>query len=282
MVFDVTVFADEAGALHVNDKQKNFCFVSGFMAETDSWLAFSADWNEACDRLIPGDEHGRHIFHATEFFERGRNRLRAPRYREWTPEQDDQLLEELIGVIHKHPIEKVGGGVDVGAFRSCTVGERMFLTGARFENGRFQTRGHPERPYFVGFHSIIWQALTHTVKDSLVHFVFGLNHDHIRWSEELYRDLAMLNERLGYAPKYGRIAFSTPEAEPALQAADLRSHLWDQILERAVEVSPKRLEAAKYLEGFTRQHPLYDAEHLEKALAGLPPEQRAYLRAYRK
>ena len=249
-----------------------------FAAELEAWDDFNADWRVACE-AIPSESHA---FHASDFFYRSPSGFRKEPYQGWSSDDDERLIGSLIGVIHRHGLEKVGGAVDVEAFRSYSVGERMFFTGARFEDGEFQTSGSPDRPYFVGFHAAISNALRLAPDGATVHFVFDRNPHHVRWSDELHRDLILLLERFGTsARQIGRIAFGVAAEEPGLQAADLRAHLWSQIFEREEGVSEERLGSAILLEGDSRVHGVFDAQHLELSLANLPEETRQALRAFR-
>lgn len=281
VALELLYYGDEAGALHINDTQKKWCFVSGYMAPPEVWDSFNAAWLRICE-MIP-DGRTKH-FHATDFLYRGPDGRRAPAYRGWGNDDDGRFLVLLIFTIQAHGLVKVGGVVDVDAFRRYTLGERKFLTGARLnENGDFVTRGFPGRPYFVAFHSAVWHALKATAAGAKVHFIFDRNRDHIGWSEELYYDVASALEEYDLSDissKMGRLGFASLQDEPGLQAADLRVHLWDQIFERGENVSPALLDAAKALEGATRLHNVFDPEHLEKGFDGLLPGVREKLQRY--
>lgn len=103
----------------------------------------------------------------------------------------------------------------------------------------------------------------------------------MRWSEDFYTDLRELVDASPFENRLGDLTFAYAKDEPALQAADLRAHLWNQIFQRSTLVSQSRKNAAVTLEGDSRIHGVYDAAYLEQALADLPPEIRAALRAYR-
>lgn len=269
---EFVAFADEAGALHINDRQ-DFCFVSGFIAEVPVWGEFDAAWRE---RLEPGAPFSSKVFFSRD----GAGRRRRP-YHEWDDLRAAQYVNSLIDVVRTHPIVKVGGAVDVAAFRRYSLGERMFLTGARFENGGFKTPGFPVRPYFVAFHSFIWHAMNSVPQGSKIRFVFCRSEDRLGWSKELYADIGNLTDRFGYDNRLGQLLFAYPQDEPGLQAADLRVHLWSQVFERQEAVSKDRLEALTYLEGDTRSHGVYDSDHMEESFRKLPLEQLKAMRAYR-
>lgn len=277
---ELVTFIDEAGALTINDRQKKWCFLDGYVAEMHAWDVFNEQWCEACTRLLPD---GVDWFHAADFFSRTKSGRRHVAYRGWSAERDQALIDELVGIIRKHPLQKVGAAVDVQAFREYSVGERHLLTGGVFQDGRFISRGVPDRPYFVPFQTLVSRVNRLTPPDGIVHFVFCKDPKRVRHSERVFEQIAQWLPWSGLERRLGGLQYRLTCQEPGLQAADLRAHLWDQIFERATEVDPLRLAAAKQLEDPDRTHGVYDQNAMEAFFTTkMPPEVRAQLRAVRR
>ena len=74
--------------------------------------------------------------------------------------------------------------------------------------------------------------------------------------------------------KLGSISFESSAAFPALQAADMLTHLWYSYMTDGIRMSEARHSAMSLVTKRREQIRLFNSERLEELLSGLTPEAR--------
>jgi hypothetical protein len=210
-MLDLDSYLDESG---IHDGAK-VCIIAGFFGEERAWSKAEKLWKKRLAQFgVPLDEfHSKDLVKCHGFFGR------------WTPTKSLKLQLALAEVIAKHGIFPIAQGVTVDDFFKFSINERRFMTGATlYPNGRLKETGNPSRPYFAAFQPLMNQVLRYAPPRGKVHFYCGLDRPFAAFAGQLY---GMLKTRPGhqYQNRFGDISFPMAKETPALQAADLLSHL---------------------------------------------------------
>lgn len=263
---ELYAYADESGV----QKEPPFCVVAGYIASSRAWDAFKKAW------IAVLTEYQVNEFHAKEFF--GRNPGHG-QYAHFSQAKAGEFLGEIINIINQNRIYPVGGVIDVPAFKRFTLGERRFFTGALPKGNRLFGSGSPNQPYYIPFRWFIQMALAKTPIGAKVHFVFDQQGKRAGLSLQIFSDM----KDLGYLNDNGRLAdlsFVNSQEKAEIQAADMISHIsYSYITARKGfgRMNSERRKAVALLKRKNAAIAIFDAKALEKNLAKLEPEFRAYL-----
>lgn len=266
-VIDLFVFADESG---ISGTQP-YCVVGGFMASERQWGKFEKDWAATLGRFDVPE------FHSKVFFGRDQSGRRLGPFRGWSDARASAFLAELTRAITAYRITPLGSGIHVGDFMALTPGERRFLTGGLFRNGRFVTSGAPSKPYFLGMMALWGDATQFARAGKRIHFVMDMQKEFEPRAVQTAAETRFFGINEKNTHQLGEVVFASRQHWHALQAADLQCYLWYNYLVRPDSLSPERVAGLHAITG-KRNHILaLRTEGLEMILAKLPPEVRAAL-----
>lgn len=179
------------------------------------WESLEHEWPKALSKF--GFQLG--DFHAKDFVGRP---------------QRKQLLKALSHVISKHAkINPVSFGVVVDDFKSFSLPQRKFLTGATLKRKKLVTTGCPNKPYFVPFQLCIKRVTDYAPVGGKAHFFFGLDRPFAGYATSLFAQVKnnlVAGSDWKSKDRLGDPAFPLASETPQLQAADLLVHLTYQYL----------------------------------------------------
>jgi hypothetical protein len=139
VIDSLETYADESG-IHA----RRYCVVCGLVGSSTQWRTAENRWSRTCDGIV---------FHAKQFFGRDDAGYRLGPYKGWSHEKASKFLAALFDAISERELTLVGAVVDVQAFNGLSLGERRYLTLARFDRDMsvWRTTGAPSKPWFLGF-----------------------------------------------------------------------------------------------------------------------------------
>jgi Protein of unknown function (DUF3800) len=260
----MNAYMDESG---IQESARN-CIVAGYIGSAAHWKKFNPAW-EAILR-----KYGIREFHAQRFFAKdNRSGRRVGDYRGWDDRKANEFLQSLIEVIKSYKIRALASFIPVELFQSQTEHSRRFLTGGRYNNGKWVRTGAPNKPYYLPFQHCLIEATERCPVSDKVHFVFDENKQLSPWAKELYWDLVDSGE-LQVGPMLGDIAFESSLDHCGLQAADLFCYEVNQALKEHDTIAKggpesKRLTPLMHWHGHIRG---FSAGIIELVLEGCPPE----------
>jgi hypothetical protein len=187
-------------------------------------------------------------------------------------------MGELLDVIHSTNIHPLGGMVDAVAFRAFSYGERRFLTGGIFSQGRWHSSGAASKPYFLVYDHCLHEAATKTKAGKKLLFLFDQQKTFESHAMEQFAKALAFGEA-SLREKYHGVLFQSRLEVPGLQAADLYAHCWHGY---ATDEEKFDAERRVVLEALTLKRPgmkFYNAEHMERLCATLSPDAREIVRA---
>jgi hypothetical protein len=225
-------YLDESGI----DHKTPFAVVAGYCGGTGQWKRFERKWKNIID------SYGVQEFHAKRFFGRDPQGNRLDEYIGWTDARAKVFVTELLNCIVSVKIHPFCCVVVKADWEKLTHGEKRYLTGAMFLDGKFKTTGCPSKPYFAAFGWCVYTACRMATADQKVHFAFDLNTDLKGYSKEYFKFLKNLSN-LSWGPTLGEPSWPTSLEAVQLQAGDLLAYLM-------IQFCPSRLKDPKAKPGW--------------------------------
>lgn len=212
-------FLDESG---IHD-QASLCVLAGFIGSAKQWKRFEESYaTTGPDAITPGF-HAKRLFAATP--------SRVSPYKDWSDQRAQSLVVGLLNAIAKTDIHPFGAMLDVTAFREYSLEERRLLTGGHREGKTVHLTGSPDKPYYVLFQSAIVEGLRRMKRpDWKLHFAFDQQNVLAPFALSLYEYMRNDPKMEDWSPRMGDISFKARLEAPALQAADLLSYCWYQVI----------------------------------------------------
>ena|SRR5688572_24751802 len=192
------------------------CVVAGWIATARNWQLFEDRWLRASGGVD---------FHGKEFFVRDPSGERVGPYKGWSDDKAQTYLRGLVHAITTSDIKPVGSVINVAAFKSFSLDDRKWLTGASWSPKRqkWLTSGAPTRPYYLGFVECLeGSALSVKKPGWTVNFCFDQQHELAPWALLFFQ-----NAKKGDSPQAKRLGdaiFKSKAGVGALQAADMLAH----------------------------------------------------------
>ena len=249
MPISLKVYAGESG-LH---EGATHCVVAGFVASERQWRLFEEEWV----RLIKNAGLSR--FHATNSFGRRDHR---------------SLTDDLAETISRHRLTLIGAGVEIEAFNKLSVEERQLATGAFMRGSKPVTSGAQSQAYDLAFQYLLIEATNRANVDSTIDFTFDRQTVLEARARQTYEDDARHWSDEERRKKLSSISFESSVEFPALQAADMLTHLWYSYMTDGIRMSEARHSAMSLVTKRREQIRLFNSERLEELLSGLTPEAR--------
>lgn len=226
-------YMDETG-IQTHD---HYCSIAGYSARSDVWEKFEYSWKWLLREYMPGVPEERRYFHALEFYGNYKP------YSTWTPGKKRSFIKALFGAIREFDLALFSSTVDVKVFFSLTDDERRYLTGGIHNGMKWKTQGAPSKQYFLPFHHCVIQAAA-LIPDGALMFPIMSRQDQYKMKAlECYE--AMLNSYpvLQCRKKLaGEMAFSDMRNVGALQAADLATYWFGQLMKYRAKTGDRRYE----------------------------------------
>jgi len=204
----IETYLDESG-IH---ESASVCVIAGYFAGKSQLRKFSHEWRLVLKRFsFPMSE-----FHATDLL---KSRKHQP------------MLATLARLIARHRrIQPVIYGIVVSDFKSFSLKQRMWFTGATLNEGtgRLLTSGSPNKPYFVPFQNCLRRVTDYTPAGDKAHFFFGLDRPFARYAKTLFAEMKKVSYPLSEWKSKDRLGdahFPLASETAQLQAADLLAHL---------------------------------------------------------
>jgi hypothetical protein len=212
-------YFDESG---IHERAK-VCVVAGFYGEQQSWRDFENRWNAVITDYPELEGEG---FHAKRFYARKHGK-RVGRYRNWTDERAESLLERLVVCItSSNVIFPIAYAALVDDFLALPLQSRQWLTGAKFnkKNGRVISGGCPNKPYYLPFTFCVLKSAekSATAPGDKTNVFVGLDRTFHGYASSLYKFL-LVDDRLSESvrSKLGTLTNPLAKDTPGIQAADL-------------------------------------------------------------
>jgi hypothetical protein len=217
----VEAYYDESG---IHDGA-SVCVVGGFYGHQRAWRKFEREWNKIIDDYPELKNFG---FHARRFFARDKGKRVSP-YSDWSDVKAAKFLERIVQAIMRNSIAPIGYGIVVKDFRSISLTNRKWLTGAKFlTNGKCISSGNPNKPYYVPFQYCVLDAarMSNANPVDKIHFFAGLDRSFHEYATDLYRYIVSDQRRLSEELRdvLGQISYPLAKDTPGLQAADLLTY----------------------------------------------------------
>jgi len=276
MALQFAAAGDESG-IHTGAP---YCLVCGYSGSAKEWLAFEPRWQAALH------DAGVEWFHSKQFFGRDKRGRRLGPYAKWLASDAERFLEKLALTINERRLTPIGVAIDVEAFNALTLGERRFLTGGLWaappdlSRGRWtHNTGAPTKPYYLALQSFFVQAARHTPKDAQINIL--LDRQNVLQAQAINMFNLTVERGLavdGQKKDLRWIAFGSSREEPALQAADLRTHTWYANLVHGESLDSERDYAMHLLTKKDKFIGICNAEYMEGILGALPDDVRNKLR----
>ena len=217
----IEAYLDESG-IH---KGAAYCVIAGYYGGRGQWRRFEHDWRRALtDHDVPLEK-----FHALDLLKRHKY------FFGWSDAQQSGLLASLSNAITKYKIHPVSFALVVEDFKSFSLLQRRFFTGAEMRNGKLVTSGCPNRPYFAPFMRCMKHVASYAPAGGKAHFFFGLDRPFAKYAQALYKLIAEKPFDIRNRERLGDIAFPLAKQTPHLQAADLLAFL---TVEHMKEIGP--------------------------------------------
>jgi hypothetical protein len=212
-------YFDESG---IHERAK-VCVVAGFYGEQQSWRDFENRWNAVITDYPELEGEG---FHAKRFYARNHGK-RVGKYRNWTDERAESLLERLVVCItSSNVIFPIAYAALVDDFLALPLQSRQWLTGAKFnkKNGRVISGGCPNKPYYLPFTFCVLKSAekSATAPGDKTNVFVGLDRTFHGYASSLYKFL-LVDDRLSESvrSKLGTLTNPLAKDTPGIQAADL-------------------------------------------------------------
>jgi Protein of unknown function (DUF3800) len=207
-------FIDDSGT-HTNDSP--VCVAAGYFGGAYYWKQFGLDWNRAVKN------RGMDEFHANRFWSGGLGGKTLGEYASWTTEDCESFLDELLDIIGRYPIWPIGSAVVAADWNALTRDERCFLSGGVYLNGKHQTGGAPNKPYFAALLFAVQSVASYCDEGHVVDFIVDESETLNRYARNYFQEIK--TSRYPRADKLGAIQPGDSKALPGLQAADLLAYL---------------------------------------------------------
>jgi hypothetical protein len=192
------------------------CVIAGYFGGRGKWRKFEDDWKQLLrDFKVPMEK-----FHAKSFFP-------YPKpggffHNEW--KGDYKAFHGAIAeTIARHrKIHPVSAGIIVPDFKSFSLDERKFMTGATrdLKSGKLRTSGCPSKPYFVPFQHVVMQICRYAPVGGKAHFFFGIDRPFYRYATVLFQQ--MKTDVLQGGPWAWKRQLGDPSAPRAANTAQLQ------------------------------------------------------------
>jgi hypothetical protein len=197
------------------------CVLAGYFGGEKHWVEFERQWWRVLKNA------GVSEFHAKRFWARTPNGQRVDEYKDWSEEQANSFIQNLLDIIGGGlRLYPVGCAVVMADWHQLPEPERRYLTGGRYRKGRFRSTGAPNKPYFLPFIRNIGKVASYCADDLKVHFAFDRNEPYSGYALDYYKTLNRLELR--YWQRCGRLDFPTSKEAAPLQAADLLAYKINQ------------------------------------------------------
>lgn len=191
------------------------CVIAGYFAEPREWKKFEIGWRKLLsDYLVPMREfRAKDVFNKKGFFHK------------WSEKTHTAFVGRALEAILWHKVYPLSSGVVVKDFKSFSLQERRYMTGATLFHGRGKMAGGcPNKPYFVPFQACVRKVTDYTPRQGRAHFVFGLDRTFASYATDLFRDMKTKAPIL-WRKKLGNPSFPFAAETPGPQAADTIAYL---------------------------------------------------------
>lgn len=263
--FTLEAFADESGIV----RDEPYCVVAGYLGAPEEWQRFTSAW-----QAVLAAYHVEQIgFHSIEFFGN-----RSP-YQGWSDGERDQFIIDLATVIDWLDLWPIGSAIERSAFNGFTYGERLFLTGGTWKDGRYLRGGKSDEPWFLAMQRFVVEAALVATTDAKVNYTFDLQDQMSGLAADTFRDLRTIYPGAAWSPSIGEMTFASRLDHPALQAADLLAYGFYSVAKRRQQINPRRLKAMEILVRKRDVYVMFEAETMEEMFSLLTPEDRQSIRA---
>lgn len=247
--------------------------VAGLVGSSSRFRSLERDWK----RITKG-----RVFHAKDFFGRGRNGERFGEYADWSDAKAERFIRHLCLAIKTSGLTAVGCTIEVPPFKALSLGARRYLTSALFRS-KHQTwkgTGAPTRAYQLGFlHCVATATNVERKEGSLVHFWFDRNNREEPLARISFRDILEPIKENEVRDCLGELVFADKARYEALQAADLIAYCGCSIrLKKGRLNNMDLVVAGTELRSIPRKRQkfcIYDAAALDRAVGDVPDAVRA-------
>jgi len=215
-------YFDESG-IHSDSP---ICVIAGFSGSTRHWQRFEALYRKEVgpDEEMPG-------MHAKDFFSNWHRQVEL--YKGWSGKRNLRLLNGLVQAIQKGRLTPVGAAIDTRAFLAYSSEQRCHLTGGQLVRGKWRISGSPFEPYYVPFQWAIIEGLRRVKTPGWsMNFVFDQQRSLAPFALTWYNHIRESPENRQWCERMGSLDFTSREKATPLQAADLLSYCWYQLLLR--------------------------------------------------
>jgi Protein of unknown function (DUF3800) len=194
----IDAYLDESG---IHDGAP-VCVIAGYFGGKGQWKKFELLWRKTLKaaKMQLADFHAKNLI-----------KSRA----------NEGLLRDLATAIGEYKVHPVSVAVIVDDFNSFSLGQRRFLTGGQWKNGKFVTSGSPSKPYFLPFQHCVSRVAEYVPVGGKAHFSFGLDRSFAGYAVELFGSIKDGPSR----ELLSEPDFPPAKETPQLQAADLLVHL---------------------------------------------------------
>lgn len=206
----IRAYIDESG---IHDGA-SVCVVAGYFGGQGKWRKFETAWKQMLrDFKVPMEK-----FHANRFYPEPKPGSFF--CDEWKGDYKkfQWAIADLIAANTK--LTPVSHGLLVPDFWSFSVDERRFMTGARKRNGKLETQGCPDKPYFVPFQYVVSKICKYATVGSKAHFFFGIDRPFYNYATVLFKQMETDELREGSLAWKQRLG--KPEAPKAANTAQLQ------------------------------------------------------------
>jgi hypothetical protein len=228
-------WADESGT----QEGSEYCAVLGYVGSPSQWRQFKRDWRAALGKRITE-------FHAVDFFQTERWQSTKSYYHGWSEKKAKRFLDSLLRTINRYDVRPIGFVYHVPDFLALEEKYRRQLTGAvnmtrtRVHGGdleitdKFVTQGSPNRPYFLGFHYFITEAIKATPKGVTINFTFDTYKNVEPRALETFNEIRQFADSPLIREKMGLLSYGDSRRYEPLQAADLYSYAINRGLQGSI------------------------------------------------
>ncbi|MBR1142234.1 DUF3800 domain-containing protein [Bradyrhizobium sp. AUGA SZCCT0431] len=225
-------FIDDSGW----DGQSPVFVLAGYVAKTEQWDAFSAEWQKALDHPDPASIK---VLKTNQIY---RNNVPNTIFHGWTEEQRDDRLKMFIAAINRHAMHGIVSVIPIEPYR-------------RLITGKFKLE-QLDQPYFLAFFGIIIQLLRLTERlklDDKLEFVFDEQSINKPVLEAEFEKCMAVSPPRAKSLCAGMPKFKSDNDALPLQAADLiawhaRRYYFDQYSGRNPQDQPSNVFFAHMFE----------------------------------
>lgn len=205
----VEAYCDESG-IHVGS---DVCVFAGYVGGYRQFRRLEQRW-ERLVSILPNSD-----FHARDFFGRDGSGRRVGPYKNWTDKRARDFLDGLIDAIHSVNVYPRGAIINIPAFSSRDLDERIFLTGGTHSAEKWLRKGEPDKPYFLSYHAHLTECVGFADKNHPLNVFCDQQNQLCGHANEMWLLFQQLNPH--FTDRCGPLVFGSRMKIKLLQAADL-------------------------------------------------------------